>query len=66
MLVDVDWVSVSMTNVRLLINGLHKVATLIHIWWIEAPGEPSVACIFGNPGVPCDSPIDRHPGSKGS
>ena len=26
MLVDVDWVSVSMTNVRLLINGLLKVA----------------------------------------
>ena len=32
MLVDVDWVSVSMTDVRLLINGLHKVATLIHIY----------------------------------
>ena len=30
--VDVDWVSVSMTDVRLLINGLLKVATLIHIW----------------------------------
>ena len=27
MLVDVDWVSVSMTDVRLLINGLIKVAT---------------------------------------
>ena len=27
MLVDVDWVSVSMTDVRLLINGLSKVAT---------------------------------------
>ena len=27
-----DWVSVSMTDVRLLINGLFKVATLIHIW----------------------------------
>ena len=27
MLVDVDWVSVSMTDVRLLINGLLKVAT---------------------------------------
>ena len=26
-LVDVDWVSVSMTDVRLLINGLFKVAT---------------------------------------
>ena len=34
--------------------------------WIEAPGEPSVACIFGNPGVPCYSPMDRHLGSKGS
>ena len=32
MLVDVDWVSVSMTDVGLLINGLFKVATLIHIW----------------------------------
>ena len=27
MLVDVDWVSVSMTGVRFLINGLLKVAT---------------------------------------
>ena len=27
MLVDVDWVSVSMTDVRLIINGLFKVAT---------------------------------------
>ena len=27
MLVDVDWVSVSMTYVSLLINGLFKVAT---------------------------------------
>ena len=27
MLVDVVWVSVSMTDVRLLINGLSKVAT---------------------------------------
>ena len=34
--------------------------------WIEAPGEPSVACIFGNPGVPCDFPMDGHPGSKGT
>ena len=32
MLVEVDWVSVSMTDVRLLFNGLFKVATLIHIW----------------------------------
>ena len=32
MLVDVDWVSVSMTDVRLLFKGLFKVATLIHIW----------------------------------
>ena len=32
MLVEVYWVSVSMTDVRLLINGLLKVATLIHIW----------------------------------
>ena len=32
MLVDVVWVSESMTDVRLLINGLFKVATLIHIW----------------------------------
>ena len=45
MLVDVDWVSVSMTDVRLLINGLFKVATLTHIWWIEAPGYSS-DCLF--------------------
>ena len=32
MLVDADWVSVSMIDVRLLFNGLFKVATLIHIW----------------------------------
>ena len=32
MLVDMDWVSVSMTDARLLINGLFKVATLTHIW----------------------------------
>ena len=33
MLVDVDWVlRVFMTDVRLLINGLFKVATLIRIW----------------------------------
>ena len=31
MLVDVDWVSVSMTDVRLLFNGSFKMATLIHI-----------------------------------
>ena len=63
MLVDVDWVSVSMTDVRLLIDGLLKVATFSG--WIEAPREPSVVYIFGNPGVPCDSPMDCHPGSKG-
>ena len=35
--------------------------------WIEAPGVPSdYLYFFGNPGVPCDSPMDRHPGSKGS
>ena len=45
-----------MTDVRLIINGSLKVVT----------GEASVACIFGNPGVPCDFPMDRHPGSKGS
>ena len=32
MLVDVDWVSVSMKDVRLLFNVLFKVATLTHIW----------------------------------
>ena len=33
MLVDVDWVlRVSMTDARLLINGLLKVATKTHIW----------------------------------
>ena len=32
--------------------------------WIEAPGEPNVACIFGNPGVPSDSPMDHHSGHR--
>ena len=52
MLVDVDWVSVSMTDVRLLINGLFKVATLIHIWvdCLWAPGESNV--VLGYPGGP--------------
>ena len=34
--------------------------------WIEAPGVPSVTCIFRNPGVSCDFPMDRHSGSKGT
>ena len=35
--------------------------------WIEAPGVPSVACIFLEiPEYPCDLPMDRHPGSKGT
>ena len=67
MLVDVDWVSVSMTDVRLLKLMVYLRWQLKHTsGWIEAPREPSVAYIFGNPGVPCDSPTDRHPGSKGS
>ena len=41
-----------MTDVRLLINGLLKVATKTHIWvdWLRAPGESSV--VLGYPGVP--------------
>ena len=39
MLVDLDWVSVSMTDVSLLINGLFR-WQLKHIsGWIEAPGS---------------------------
>ena len=35
--------------------------------WIEAPGEPSAACIFLDiPEYPCDHPMDRHPSSKGT
>ena len=35
--------------------------------WIEAPGEPSVVCfVLEIPGYPCDLPMDRHPGSKGT
>ena len=35
--------------------------------WIEAPGEPSVVCIFLEiPGYSCDLPMDRHLGSKGT
>ena len=31
---------------------------------IRAPGESSV--VLGYPGVPCDHPKVRHPGSKGT
>ena len=55
MLVDVDWVSVTMTDVRLLMVYLR--------WqlkntsgWIEVPGYSRIACFL----------LDRHPGSKGS
>ena len=49
--------SVIMTDVRLLINGSNLRWQLkLTSGWIEAPGEPSVACISK----------DRHPGSKGS
>ena len=43
-----------------------KVATLIHIWvdCLWAPGESSV--VLGYPGYPCDNPMVRHPGSKGT
>ena len=49
--------SVSMTNVRLSINGLLKVATSTHIWvdWLRAPRD-----------IPVLSFLVRHPGSKGS
>ena len=52
MFVDVVWMSESMKDVRLLINGQLKVATLIHIWvdCLWAPGESSV--VLGYPGVP--------------
>ena len=33
--------------------------------WVEAPGVPSVVC-FGITEYPCDLPMDRHPGSKGT
>ena len=48
---------VSMTDVRLIINGLLKVATETHIWvdWLRAPGD-----------IPVLSFLVSHPGSKGS
>ena len=44
--------SVSMADVRLLINGSTWVATLTHIWvdCLWAPGESTV--VLGYPGVP--------------
>ena len=53
MLCYVDWVSVSMIDVRLLINGLLKVATLIHIWvdWGTWVTSDCLFYFFGNPGV---------------
>ena len=68
MLVDVDWLSVFMTDVRVIakLRFKLKVATLIHIWvdCLWAPGESSV--VQGDPGHPCDHPMVCHPGSKGS
>ena len=68
MLGDVVWVS-----------EIHDRCEIVNYWfnlrwqleytsgWIEAPGVPSVACIFLEiPEYPCDLPMDRHPGSKGT
>ena len=68
MLVDVDW-----------FERIHERCEIVKLmvylrWqlkytsgWIEAPGEPSVVCfILEIPGYPCDLPMDRHPGSKGT
>ena len=68
MLVDVDWVSVSMTDVSVVNKWFNLRWQLKYTsGWIEAPGEPSVVCIFLEiPGYPCDLPMDRHPGLKGS
>ena len=62
MLVDVDWLSVFMTDVRVIVNGKLKVATLIHIWvdWLGHPGAPSglpghlekPVLVQGDPGGP--------------
>ena len=67
MLVDVDWVSdihdrCEIDNLMVYLRWQLKHTS----GWIEAPGEPGVACFFGNPGVPCDSPMECQPGSKGS
>ena len=57
MLVDVDWVEVIfMTDVRLIIMVYLRWKLKLTSGCIEAPGEPSVACLYK----------DRHPGSKGS
>ena len=68
MLVDVDWVSeihdrCEIIKVKVYLRWQLKYTS----GWIEAPGESS-DCLyfFRNPGVPCDSPMDCHPGSKGS
>ena len=65
MLVDVDWVwEIFMTDVRLLMVYLRWQLKLTS-GWIEAPGEPSVACIFGYPGVPVWSSYGPPPRLKG-
>ena len=47
MLVDVDWVSVSMTDVRLIFNGLFKVATLTpHLGGLRHLGIPAIAYFY--------------------
>ena len=47
MLVDVDWVSVAMTDVRFLINGLLKVATLnSHLGGLRHLGNPVLPVVL--------------------
>ena len=48
--------SVFMTDARLLIMVYLRWQLKLTSGWIEAPGEPSVVCLYK----------DRHPGSKGS
>ena len=57
MLVDVDWVSVSMTDVRIVKLMVYLRWQLKHTsGWIEAPGFQDLPVFL----------LDRHPGSKGS
>ena len=67
MLVDVDWVSEIHDRCEIVKLMVYLRWQLKYTsGWIEAPGEPSDCLYFGNPGVSCDSPMVRHPGSKGS
>ena len=56
-----------MSDVRLLINGSTKGGNLIRqLGGLRHLGNPVLSVFLEILGYPCDLPMDRHPGSKGT